>query len=183
MSVVGGKAANLGELIGAGLPVPPGFVVTTAGYQAYVAANALQDRIVALVPDAGLGDDQAYEDAAAQIAELFAGGTMPDVLLQEITDAYRELGEPAVAVRSSATAEDLADASFAGQQDTYLNLVGTAAVLNAVRRCWASLWTARAMAYRARQGIDPAEVSLAVVIQALVDAASTRAWKIGRAHV
>lgn len=173
MSVVGGKAANLGELIGAGLPVPPGFVVTTAGYQAYVAANALQDRIVALVPDAGLGDDQAYEDAAAQIAELFAGGTMPDVLLQEITDAYRELGEPAVAVRSSATAEDLADASFAGQQDTYLNLVGTAAVLNAVRRCWASLWTARAMAYRARQGIDPAEVSLAVVIQALVDAASS----------
>lgn len=175
VSVVGGKAANLGELIGAGLPVPPGFVVTTAGYRAYVSANDLQDRIVALVPDSGgeAADDSAYEAAARQIADLFANGTVPDQLQREITYAYRELGEPPVAVRSSATAEDLADASFAGQQDTYLNIGGAAAVLAAVRRCWASLWTARAMAYRTRQGIDPAEVSLAVVVQTLVDAESS----------
>ncbi|MFT4165511.1 MAG: PEP/pyruvate-binding domain-containing protein [Microlunatus sp.] len=172
VSVVGGKAANLGELIGAGLPVPPGFVVTTAGYRAYVDANNLQDRILALVPGDAAADDDAYAAAAEQIADIFADGAMPDLLLREITDAYRELGEPSVAVRSSATAEDLADASFAGQQDTYLNITGTAAVLDAVRRCWASLWTARAMAYRSRQGIDPAEVSLAVVVQALVDAES-----------
>ena len=173
MSVVGGKAANLGELVGAGMPVPPGFVVTTAGYRAYVGANDLQDRIIALVPsDGDTADDDGYADAAAQIAEIFAAGAMPGQLEREITDAYHELGEPAVAVRSSATAEDLAGASFAGQQDTYLNISGIAAVLDAVRRCWASLWTARAMAYRARQGIDPADVSLAVVVQTLVDAES-----------
>ena len=97
---------------------------------------------------------------------------MPDDLAAAILGAYRELGGSAVAVRSSATAEDLEGASFAGQQDTYLNISGPDAVLDAVRRCWASLWTARAMAYRARQGIDPAEVSLAVVVQELVDAES-----------
>ncbi len=117
-------------------------------------------------------DPSAYEAAARSIAELFAAGGVPDDLAAAVADAYRELGADAVAVRSSATAEDLPGASFAGQQDTYLNISGADAVLDAVRRCWASLWTARAMAYRARQGIDPAEVSLAVVVQELVDAAS-----------
>ncbi len=172
LASAGGKAANLGELVRAGLPVPPGFVVTTAAYREFVDANELRDRIVALVPTAKDADPAAYEAAARAIADLFAAGRVPDDLATAIAEAYRELGADAVAVRSSATAEDLEGASFAGQQDTYLNISGTDAVLDAVRRCWASLWTARAMAYRARQDIDPAEVSLAVVVQELVDAAS-----------
>ncbi len=168
----GGKAANLGELVRSGLPVPPGFVVTTAAYREFVEAHQLGDQIVALVPTAKDADQAAYEAAAHAIANLFAAGRVPEDLATAITGAYRELGSDAVAVRSSATAEDLEGASFAGQQDTYLNISGTDAVLDAVRRCWASLWTARAMAYRARQNIDPAEVSLAVVVQELVDAES-----------
>jgi phosphohistidine swiveling domain-containing protein len=172
LASAGGKAANLGELVRAGLPVPPGFVVTTAAYREFVDAHQLRDRIVALVPASPDADLSAYESAAAAIAELFTAGRLPADLAGAIAAAYDELGVDAVAVRSSATAEDLAGASFAGQQDSYLNISGTDAVLDAVRRCWASLWTARAMAYRARQGIDPAEVSLAVVVQELVDAAS-----------
>jgi rifampicin phosphotransferase len=168
----GGKAANLGELVRAGLPVPPGFVVTTSAYREFVDAHGLRDRIVALVPSSEDADPAAYEVAARAIAELFAAGSVPDELATPIAEAYRALGADAVAVRSSATAEDLEGASFAGQQDTYLNISGTDAVLDAVRRCWSSLWTARAMAYRARQGIDPTEVSLAVVVQELVNAAS-----------
>ena len=102
---------------------------------------------------------------------LFRSHLVPDELRRQIVDAYRALGEDVrVAVRSSATAEDLAEASFAGQQDTYLNVRGPDELLDAVRDCWASLWTERAMAYRARQGIDPASVSLAVVIQQMVEA-------------
>ena len=167
----GGKAANLGELVRAGLPVPPGFVVTTVAYRDFVDTHHLRDRIVALVPADADADPSAYESAAHAIGDLFRAGQVPDDLAAAIVGAYRELGG-AVAVRSSATAEDLEGASFAGQQDTYLNITGPEAVLDAVRRCWASLWTARAMAYRARQGIDPAEVSLAVVVQELVDAES-----------
>ena len=178
LPLAGGKAANLGELIAAGVPVPPGFVVTTDAYRAYVETHDLQQRIVALVPAAG-GDTEAYESAAARIAELFTAGAVPDQLRAAITAAYGGLGEPAVAVRSSATAEDLEGASFAGQQDTYLNVRGVDAVLDAIRRCWGSLWTARAMAYRARPqlrttieqaGVNMAGVSLAVVVQELVDA-------------
>ena len=97
------------------------------------------------------------------------GETIAEALADELRAARAELG-PAVAVRSSATAEDLEDASFAGQQDTFLNVRGDDALLDAVRGCWASLWTARAIAYRARRGIDPAEVALAVVVQEMVDA-------------
>ena len=171
LETAGGKAANLGELVRSGLPVPPGFVVTTAAYSEFVDAHRLGDRIVALVPARG-ADLAAYESAAEAIADLFTTGRVPDDLAAAIAAAYRELGSDAVAVRSSATAEDLAGASFAGQQDTYLNITGQDAVLDAVRRCWASLWTARAMAYRARQDIEPTQVSLAVVVQELVDAES-----------
>ena len=168
----GGKAANLGELARAGLPVPPGFVVVTAAYRDYVAEHQLNEKITAL---AAPSDDPAgYDDVSAQIRALFAD-EVSDALRAEIAEAYASLGDGMpVAVRSSATAEDLPEASFAGQQDTYLNVRGTEALLVAVRDCWASLWTARAMAYRARQGIDPATVSLAVVVQQMVDAAVRR---------
>jgi rifampicin phosphotransferase len=164
----GGKGANLGELTRAGLPVPPGFVVVTEAYRAYIIEHQLADKIAALA--APTDDPAAYDDASAQIRALFSNEVSDD-LRTEIADAYATLGEDVpVAVRSSATAEDLPEASFAGQQDTYLNVRELDDLLVAVRDCWASLWTARAMAYRARQGIDPAAVSLAVLVQQMVDA-------------
>jgi rifampicin phosphotransferase len=164
----GGKGANLGELMRAGLPVPPGFVLLTDAYRAHVAEHQLDEKIIALA--APKEDPAGYDDASAQIRALFAED-VSDTLRAEIEKAYAALGENLpVAVRSSATAEDLPEASFAGQQDTYLNVRGLEDLLTAVRDCWASLWTARAMAYRARQGIDPATVSLAVVVQQMVDA-------------
>jgi rifampicin phosphotransferase len=146
IAVAGGKGANLGELTRAGLPVPPGFVLTTAAYRAFTEGVEAGDRSV------------------------FTSRPIPQEMAREITEAWTALGEVPVAVRSSATAEDLEGASFAGQQDTYLNVRGAAALLDAVRECWASLWTERAVAYRARQGIDPAEVALAVVVQRMVEA-------------
>src|SRR6476659_1466192 len=154
IALAGGKGANLGELTRAGLPVPPGFVLTTAAYCTYVDRSGIADEILASV---------TRDDAAARIRALFTA-PVPEALSEELRAARAELG-PAVAVRSSATAEDLEDASFAGQQDTFLNVRGDDALLDAVRGCWASLWTARAIAYRARRGIDPAEVALAVVVQ------------------
>ena len=164
----GGKGANLGELTRAGLPVPSGFVVVTDAYRAHVTEHELAERIAMLaVPT---DDPAGYDDASAQIRALFTN-KVSDSLRAEIAEAYTALGEDApVAVRSSATAEDLPEASFAGQQDTYLNVRGLEDLLVAVGDCWASLWTARAMAYRARQGIDPASVSLAVVVQQMVHA-------------
>src|SRR5829696_195274 len=166
----GGKAANLGELKRAGLRVPPGFVMLTEAYRAYIADHQLHEQITAL---AAASDDPAgYDEAAAQIKTLFED-EVSDTLRTEIAEAYAALGEDVpVAVRSSATAEDLPEASFAGQQDTFLNVSGLDDLLVAVGDCWASLWTARAMAYRARQGIDPATVSLAVIVQQMVDAES-----------
>ena len=120
----GGKGANLGELVRAGFPVPVGFVVTTEAYRAFVEANGLAGAILALATRPA-PDQAAVEETAGEIRRLFAGGAIPDPLRQEIVDAYDRLGhECAVAVRSSATAEDLAEASFAGQQDTYLNVRG-----------------------------------------------------------
>ena len=139
--------------------MPPGFVLTTAAYRTYVDRSGIGDEILAL---------GHRDDAADRIRALFTA-PVPEALAEELRAARAELG-PAVAVRSSATAEDLEDASFAGQQDTFLNVRGDDALLDAVRDCWASLWTARAIAYRARRGIDPAEVALAVVVQEMVDA-------------
>ncbi|MFI6919389.1 PEP/pyruvate-binding domain-containing protein [Nonomuraea spiralis] len=147
LAPAGGKAVNLGVLTRAGLPVPPGFCVTTEAYRAITA---------------GLGD--VTDPAVARKHILDA--TIPAALARAVVEALP--GGP-VAVRSSATAEDLPYASFAGQQDTFLNVVGPEAVLDAVRRCWASLWTDRAVAYRESNGIDHRTVSLAVVVQRMVE--------------
>ncbi len=171
IDLAGGKAANLGELVTAGFPVPGGCVLTTDAYRAFVAANGLEERILELAtapPEEGA-------DAAESIAALFTAGVIPVDMAWELREAYKALGAGngagvPVAVRSSATAEDLAEASFAGQQETYLNVIGADDLLDAVRECWASLWTERAMAYRARAGIAPQDVALAVVIQEMVDA-------------
>ena len=169
---VGGKGASLARLAAAGLPVPPGFHVTTAAYRSFVAEHGLQELILAAVAAVHPDQPASLEAASRQIAELFAQHAMPDAIAAAIRGAYAGLGggDLPVAVRSSATAEDLPEMSFAGQQETYLNMRGEVMLLDAVRRCWASLWTARAIGYRARHGIAPQDVSLAVVVQALVDA-------------
>ena len=154
---VGGKAANLGALVRAGFAVPAGVCLTTAAYR-----RAVGSALDALLAE---GTD------AAGLAEKARAAVLAVPIPDEVADAVRATcPEGPVAVRSSATAEDLPDASFAGQQDTFLNVVGDDAVLDAVRRCWASLWTDRAVAYRGAQGIDHAAVTLAVVIQSMVDA-------------
>ncbi|MEV8150368.1 PEP/pyruvate-binding domain-containing protein [Arthrobacter sp. NPDC080073] len=187
---VGGKAANLGELIWAGLPVPPGFCLTTAAYRRALQPDASSaspgdNQVIpgggpafATLPDIlrGLetvepGDLGGLASLAARAREAVLDAGIPADVEDAVRSAYSALGsEVPVAVRSSATAEDLPFASFAGQQDTYLNVVGADAVLQAVRKCWASLWTDRAVSYRASNGIDHAAVTLAVVVQRMVDA-------------
>ena len=168
---VGGKAANLGELIRAGLPVPAGFCLTTQAYRRATAPaglGAVHADLAGTEPD----DLPLLAALAAEARRLVLAAAVPADISDAVRDAYAALGTDApVAVRSSATAEDLPFASFAGQQDTFLNIVGADAVLAAVRRCWASLWTDRAVSYRATHGISPSTVALAVVVQKMVDAA------------
>ena len=178
----GGKAMNLARLARAGLPVPPGFIIATAAYQSFVAANGLQPSIIGHLSTA---NSQLSMDAAADaIRAQFAAAPIPADLASRILASYHALPTdsglrithyelPAVAVRSSATAEDLPDLSFAGQQDTLLNVVGDQALLQAVVTCWSSLWTARAIAYRQRNGIAHEGVALAVVVQAMVESESS----------
>ena len=169
LPIAGGKGANLGELIRGGFSVPDGFVITTAAYTDFVARHGLAEAIAEAVASVVAGG--SAEPPSGTIGALFARGDLPEPLAAEIRSAYAALGDHVpVAVRSSATAEDLADASFAGQQDTYLNIVGDEALLEAVRDCWASLWTDRAIWYRARHDVDPSTVALAVVVQRLVPA-------------
>lgn len=157
LDLVGGKALNLGVLIRAGFPVPGGFCVTTEAYAAVVRPS--WDPTGELDPS-----------ALGAVRTLIAALPLPPDLATEILAAYHQLGPAApVAIRSSATAEDLPGASFAGQQDTELHVVGDEAVLRAVRRCWASLWNDRAVAYRQANGIDHRQVALAVVVQEMVD--------------
>ncbi|HEU5376860.1 MAG TPA: PEP/pyruvate-binding domain-containing protein [Ktedonobacteraceae bacterium] len=169
---VGGKAANLGEMTRAGFPVPQGFCVTTEAY-ARVAGEAGLAPLLDRLTTAEQGNETSLENSAATVRTQLLAAPVPSDIVEAITQAYQNLeGNEAVpvAVRSSATAEDLPFASFAGQQDTYLNVIGAEAVLDAVRRCWASLWTERAVSYRSNNGIDHHTVRLAVVIQRMVDA-------------
>ena len=166
----GGKGANLGELISVGLPVPPGFCVTTAAYRRAVAETGLAEAIDEALRDVRDEDLASAEAASADIGTLFEDLPMPDDLAEAILGSYRSLGAPPVAVRSSATTEDLPGASFAGQQATSLNVRGEDKLLGAVRRCWASLWSARAIAYRNRQDFRHERAAVAVVVQRLVPA-------------
>ena len=170
ISLAGGKGANLGEMTTAGFPVPAGFVLTTEAYDAFVREHGLQEEIFRAASKVNTDDPQAGEKVSEEIQDLFLNAEITQEMADVLLSAHTELEADAVAVRSSATAEDLPDASFAGQQETYLNVQGKEELLDAVRRCWASLWTARAITYRFKQGIDPAEVSLAVVVQKQVTA-------------
>jgi rifampicin phosphotransferase len=170
--VAGGKAANLGELIRAGCAVPPGFCVTTAAY-ARVSAQASLDTYLSGLEAVPREESARQIELATAIRTALGQTPVPSEVIEAITAAYQALsaGKPLpVSVRSSATAEDLPDASSAGQQETFLNVIGIEAVLTAVQRCFASLWTDRATQYRASLGIAPGNVRLAVVVQQMVEA-------------
>ncbi|WP_435317417.1 phosphoenolpyruvate synthase [Haloarchaeobius sp. TZWSO28] len=170
LEAVGGKGASLGELTAAGLPVPPGFVVTAGTYRKFIEEAGIDEELFEAV-DVDVDDSKALAAAEKRASELILGTPFPDELREEILAAYRDVddGEAFVAVRSSATAEDLPDASFAGQQETFLNVTEDE-LLERVRECWASLFTQRAIYYRQQQGFDHADVNIAVVVQLMVDA-------------
>jgi rifampicin phosphotransferase len=164
----GGKGLNLARLARAGFLVPRGFVISTAAYQSFVESNRWLAVIGSSVVNLPAGDMSSLEKASAQIRAAFSVGVIPTEVASAIRAAVDELRDIPVAVRSSATAEDLPDLSFAGQQDTYLNVIGAQEILKAVSSCWSSLWTARAIAYRLRNHIPQDQVALAVIVQEMV---------------
>jgi pyruvate,water dikinase len=170
LDLLGGKGRSLGRLASAGFPVPDGFHVTTDAYTAFVAANDMQQRVLELATPTVVNSRLSFDDAAASISALMTQGDIPDDVAASIASAYGELTVRAVAVRSSATAEDLPDLSFAGQQDTFLNVEGVQPVLDAVKQCWISLWNPRALSYRHQMGIEHDQIAMAVVVQELVAA-------------
>jgi len=172
LETVGGKGASLTRLMKAGLPVPDGFHITTTAYSQFVAANGLQEVIDAALEGVDLENPATLEEVSAHIRQAFLSAEIPHYVAAAIAGAYGDLqgSSPPVAVRSSATAEDLPGASFAGQQESFLNVSGAENVLEATKKCWSSLWTARAIGYRARQSIPGDGVALAVVVQELVPA-------------
>ena len=164
----GGKGVNLARLTRAGFAVPPGFIISTDAYRGFVNANRWLPAILSGVTDLSAEDANGLERASAQIRVAFSAGKMPEALEAGIRATYADFENKPVAVRSSATAEDLPDLSFAGQQDTYLNVIGAEPLLVAIINCWSSLWTARAIGYRIRNGIDHHQVALAVIVQEMV---------------
>jgi len=167
---VGGKGASLGEMTAAGLPVPPGFVITAETYRSFIEETGIAEELFEAA-EVDADDSTALAEAEARAEELILGTEMPAELREEILAAYADLddGEAFVAVRSSATAEDLPDASFAGQQETFLNVTGED-LIERVKECWASLFTRRAIYYRGEQGFAHRDVDIAVVVQRMVDA-------------
>jgi rifampicin phosphotransferase len=172
LETVGGKGTSLALLLRAGMPVPGGFHVTTAAYQRFVAENDLESGIRAALEKVDASKPDVLTKASEKIGDLFVRADMPEEVSGAISEAYAGLDQfdLAVAVRSSATMEDLPGASFAGQQATSLNVRGEDELLGAVRHCWASLWSTRAIAYRERQGFDHDRAAIAVEVQRLVAA-------------
>ncbi len=186
---VGGKAANLGEMIRAGLPVPFGFAVTTEAYEFFLRFNKLDEKIAEILKDLDVDDQEKLNQKSKEVEQIIIGSEVPDGIRRAVRDAYenlsidmetRKLGGQAldmiragrdrifVAVRSSATAEDMADASFAGQMRTYVNISGMDRLIEAIKRCWASLFTPRAVFYRKKQGIA-FQPAMGVAVQKMVD--------------
>ncbi|MBQ6218872.1 MAG: phosphoenolpyruvate synthase [Methanosphaera sp.] len=173
--VAGGKGANLGELTNAGIPVPPGFVITAQTYQKFITETGIVDEINAMLETLDINNTSELQKVAEDIKSLMINTPIPDDIQNVIIESYNKLcmdvgnDDVMVAIRSSATAEDLPDASFAGQQDTYLNISGIEDVLTNVRMCWASLFEARAIFYRAENDFDHSKVLIAVVVQQMVN--------------
>jgi pyruvate, water dikinase len=174
LPLVGGKAGKLGELIREGLPVPPGFIVTTEAYQAFVDATRLAQEIPQALASIQVDQPPTVEAASQRIRSAFESTAFPPELEQTLRAAYERFAKGHQvrfsAVRSSATAEDLEGASFAGLQDTYLNVAGADHILTSIKKCWGSLFTPRVLVYRQKKGFDHAAVKLAVLVQKMVDA-------------
>jgi pyruvate,water dikinase len=166
--IVGGKGANLGEMTRANIPVPPGFVVSVDAYFEFLKKSDIIDEIKTLLESLDIEDTRQLQRVSAVIKQMFMDSKIMPELANKIKAAYKQLGEGPVAVRSSATAEDLPEASFAGQQSTYLNIEGPDEVVDAVLRCWASLFEPRAIYYRVQQGFDHFKVGIAVPIQRMI---------------
>ncbi len=167
---VGGKGASLGEMANNDFPVPGGFIVTAQTYRRLLQDTGIEDDLEEAL-DVDVEDSEQLKQAHNRAVELVKNAGMPDDMRDEITAAYEELGDDVfVAVRSSATAEDLPDASFAGQQDTYLNVSGADDLVERVKDCWASLFTERAIYYRVEKGFSHEDVNIAVVVQRMIDA-------------
>jgi pyruvate,water dikinase len=175
VGIAGGKGANLGEMTQAGLPVPPGFTVTTPAYRRFTEASGVLGQIKELIQDLDVDDNAALLQAAEDAKRIVVAAEMPKDVAKLIADAYKELckqeGEELyVAVRSSATAEDTAEASFAGMNETFLNVYGEKDVLEAVKKCWASLYGARVIFYRVKRGFESWGMEMGVIVQKMVDA-------------
>jgi len=176
VDIAGGKGANLGELTQAGIPVPPGFVITSATYQKFMEETGITQRIMDILDSLDVNNNKELRESAREIKKIIIETEMPDEISNLIIESYNALchrigkENAFVAVRSSATAEDLPEASFAGQQDTYLNVKGPEDMIKYVRKCWASLFGARAIFYREENNFDHSKVYIAVVVQEMVDA-------------
>lgn len=168
VDLVGSKAAYLGELMRAGLPVPRGFCFTSQAYHDFVTHNCLETAIQQALTETQFEDSQSLKDSSDRLMALFAAGELPPLSIAELLQAYQPLEEHPVAVRSSATAEDMPEASFAGQYQTYLGVLGFRDVVARIKDCWASLWTVRAMLYRAQQGWTESRVAMAVIVQKMI---------------
>ena len=176
IGIAGGKGANLGELTQAGIPVPPGFVVTAETYQKFMEEAGINDKVMDILDKIDINDTKALQAAAEEIKGIINSAPIPDDMILFITEAYNQLcqrvGEDGtdVAIRSSATAEDLPEASFAGQQDTFLHVSGNDEVIEYIRKCWASLFEARAIFYREENDFEHSKVYIAVVVQKMANA-------------
>ena len=166
--LVGGKGANLGEMVHARIPVPPGFIVTADAYFKFLKTSKFTDEIRRYLEDLDVNDSKKLQEVSGLIKDRIYSIPMPPDMVKEIKDAYRKLGQGLVAVRSSATAEDLPEASFAGQQRTFLNIQGEDEVVAAVQGCWSSLFEPRAIFYRQEHGFDHFRVGIAVPVQKMV---------------
>ncbi len=179
---VGGKAANLGEMVNAGFPVPPGFAITIDAFEEFLESAKRRGKkahIARIISKVDPKDTEELEKVSILVRDIVESTPVPEHIENEITQAYEKLCSQVgyenipVAVRSSATAEDVPDASFAGQQDTYLWIKGRDEVIRHVVKCWSSLYTPRAIAYRAMKGFDHYEVSIAVIVQKMVNSRSS----------
>ena len=176
IGIAGGKGANLGELTQAGIPVPPGFVVTAETYQKFMEEAGINDKVMDILDKIDINDTKALQAAAEEIKGIINSAPIPDDMILFITEAYNQLcqrvgeDDTDVAIRSSATAEDLPEASFAGQQDTFLHVSGNDEVIEYIRKCWASLFEARAIFYREENDFEHSKVYIAVVVQKMANA-------------
>ena len=176
IGIAGGKGANLGELTQAGIPVPPGFVVTAETYEKFMEDAGINDKVMDILDKIDINDTKALQAASEEIKSIINEAHIPEDMILFITEAYNQLcqrvgeDDTDVAIRSSATAEDLPEASFAGQQDTFLHVSGNDEVIEYIRKCWASLFEARAIFYREENNFEHSKVYIAVVVQKMANA-------------